>query len=273
MVLLLSSCSKDSDNLKPIKNVLDPTEIGAYHNYIAKYIVDNSNFDDVNHSDSEIKDILFTGKSEISAYFGFDEVEYVKIINEIDFSNLKDVYQKEKIDLKAIAIKNQLSSELIAEINEFEIYLYSIDYQSIYDNSPNDLVDVIQDKIEKFSSEGKMNKNIGNQYKDFIRVAKSSVELWFPKELGGLGYNEILTAKISNKRIDLRKNWFTRWVDSNAFGKFIISDAVGAVAGVATSLVSSGGATAIPNPALGGIPTAGVVGIISGASTSVLSQL
>ena len=118
-----------------------------------------------------------------------------------------------------------------------------------------------------------MNKNIENQYKDFIRVAKSSVELWFPTDLGGLGYNEILTLKISSNRISMRKNWFMKWVESSEFGTFIISDAVGAVAAVGASLVSSGGATAIPNPALGGIPTAGVVGLIYGASASVISQL
>lgn len=264
-VLLLLSCSKDGDNSIPVKIFLDPTEIGTYHNYIAKYIVDNSNFDDVYHCGSDIKDVLLTGKSEISAHFGFDEVEYVNILNEIDFSNFKDIYQTEEIDLKSIALESQLSNELIVEINEFESYLYSIDYHAIYNNNPSALVNIIQDKIEKFSSKRKINSDIGNQYKGFIRVVKSSVELWFPRNLGGLGYNEILSAKISNTKIKLRKNWITRWVSSKKFGKFIISDAVGAVAGVATSLVSSGGATAIPNPLLGGIPTAGVVGVISGA--------
>ena len=41
------------------------------------------------------------------------------------------------------------------------------------------------------------------------------------------------------------------------------------VAGVAGAIAGTVGAAGIPNPALGGIPPAGVVGVISGAGASI----
>lgn len=51
--------------------------------------------------------------------------------------------------------------------------------------------------------------------------------------------------------------------------KFKLSDATGLLAGAASSVVASGGLTAVLNPAFGGLPTASVLGLISGGAASV----
>lgn len=48
-----------------------------------------------------------------------------------------------------------------------------------------------------------------------------------------------------------------------------MADATGMLSGVAANIVATGGAGAIPNPALGGMPTAGAVGLITGAGASI----
>lgn len=124
-----------------------------------------------------------------------------------------------------------------------------------------------------------------------ISVAKYSARLWCPENLGGedafrylknnpSNWNSIqndvtisLTASTPVKYsttlsfpggtgsgISYRKRW--NW------GKIVLADALGVVSGAVSSVISSGGASALPNPALGGLPTAGAVGLVSGASAS-----
>ncbi len=117
----------------------------------------------------------------------------------------------------------------------------------------------------------------------FVDVMISSAVFWSPIELGGYNGRDIYMNVIENNCqisvnstvVDSRGIWgsFKEWAMSTAAGEFVLSDAAGAVTGCAVSLVQTGGATAIPNPAFGGIPTAGVVGVIAGAGASINSAI
>ncbi|NBC07357.1 MAG: hypothetical protein GVY26_09210 [Bacteroidetes bacterium] len=94
-----------------------------------------------------------------------------------------------------------------------------------------------------------------------VDVAMKSAEIWLDNDMGGQG----LFAQFQNKRSEL----CTEWLENRWIGGVILADATGLVSGAAASVVSSGGAAAVPNPALGGLPTASVVGVVTGAAASV----
>lgn len=61
----------------------------------------------------------------------------------------------------------------------------------------------------------------------------------------------------------------SRW----SWKSIILSDAIGILGGAIASVVDSGGASALPNPLLGGVPTASVVGLVVGATASVTAAV
>ncbi|MCB9080985.1 MAG: hypothetical protein H6555_04660 [Lewinellaceae bacterium] len=89
-------------------------------------------------------------------------------------------------------------------------------------------------------------------------VAKYSTRFWYPKSRGGESGMDYLPENLRNGSL--------RGI---LWGKVILSDAVGTVAGAVGALATSGGAAAIPNPLTGGIPPAGIAGLIGGAASSI----
>lgn len=89
----------------------------------------------------------------------------------------------------------------------------------------------------------------------YLAVVKHSAKYWLPTNRGGEGGTDGITPAGGSARI--------------IWGKVIGADALGVLTGAANSLIASGGASAIPNPAFGGIPTAGVIGAVTGASASL----
>lgn len=94
-------------------------------------------------------------------------------------------------------------------------------------------------------------------------VAMFSAELWQSSYFGGQGKHSEFQNVLNNlcgESVQIR---------SICWSCIILADATGAVSAAATSLVASGGASAIPNPLFGGIPTAGVIAVIGGAGMSI----
>ena len=98
----------------------------------------------------------------------------------------------------------------------------------------------------------------------FTDVLMSSNYLWTSEELGGLGYYSKFSSALNNNCNNLK-------VSSRFFGKWILADAIGTVAGTAAALVTTGGWASLP--LCGGIPCAGVAGVIRGAGSSVVAAI
>lgn len=130
-----------------------------------------------------------------------------------------------------------------------------------------------------------------------LSVARYSARLWYPEKMGGedafrylrndrVNWNAIQndltitlsassTVKYSTKlsfpgdtgESNIQKRRRIKW------GKVILADAVGLVGGALSSMVATGGASALPNPALGGMPTASAAGLVSAATNSTASAV
>lgn len=91
----------------------------------------------------------------------------------------------------------------------------------------------------------------------YLAVIKHSAKYWLPTSLGGEGGSDGITPAGGSARI--------------IWGQVIGADAIGVLSGAAANLIATGGAGAIPNPLLGGVPTAGAVGVVVGAGASLNS--
>ena len=100
-------------------------------------------------------------------------------------------------------------------------------------------------------------------YLVFLAVARHSAKLWLPQRLGGENAISLIQFPPVNGEdepaVASRISWW----------KVITTDAAGALYGVVGSLISTGGASAVP--VAGGIPPAGIQGVIKGATASTIS--
>jgi len=103
----------------------------------------------------------------------------------------------------------------------------------------------------------------------FIDVVNKSAYFWLPVSDGGLGgenkwleMEEILCPNFNELQV---RDWP---IKLKPF-KFMMADATGLLTSASVSVVATGGLSAVPNPLLGGLPTASVVGLIGGAGASV----
>lgn len=99
-------------------------------------------------------------------------------------------------------------------------------------------------------------------YYHFLSVIKYSSKLWMTSEQGGEnGLSLIKFSLGSDSSGDSLLRRAPGW-------KIFMIDAVGCVGSAASSVAATGGASAVPNPLFGGLPTASVVGVIMGATAS-----
>ena len=98
----------------------------------------------------------------------------------------------------------------------------------------------------------------------FTDILMSSNYLWTSEELGGLGYYSKVSSVLNNNCNNLK-------VSSGFFGKWILVDAVATVGATAAAIAASGGVGVLP--LCGGIPCAGVAGVIRGAGSSVVAAI
>jgi len=253
----LFSCQKESvktdeqqvlalNNDASVINPLDP--VGVYHNIAVKHVLKGMNEDQITDVNSdyilskiEEKYPLFYAEFEALSMdtlhiFGGDDGAYQFFDYFTSQNNTSEQF-------------NQLLKKLFDEVLN----------ENHYDILTVRLNTIEEEAISLGLSEIELNSLLVG-----TSVARHSAKLWYPEELGGEygiqyfddeGY--VPTHPIIEERNGI--NW----------GSVIISDAIGGIGGALTSLINTGGATAIPNPLLGGVPTAGAVAVAAGVTASV----
>ncbi|MEO1261674.1 MAG: hypothetical protein AAFZ15_22920, partial [Bacteroidota bacterium] len=94
-------------------------------------------------------------------------------------------------------------------------------------------------------------------------IAKHSYLLWSPVAKGGMNWHDRMCSDSSIIYVVEDRDGENCWSD------IILKDALGLTSTAAIAVVGSGGAAALPNPALLGFPTASVIGLIGGAAASL----
>jgi hypothetical protein len=189
---------------------------------------------------------------------------------------------------RASTIKNLLqqgypgvSFEYYPSMPETNVYEY-LKAQIAYSRSAqfNNKVDIVKNFLDTNPNVGSINSfmetlageasssipaNELDLYYYFLATVKYSAQLWLPQNMGGEYAITMIPGFGSSNGGGT--------VSAINWGKVLCADALGCVTAAASSLVASGGASAIPNPLFGGIPTAGVIGAIGGVGGSAGSLL
>lgn len=220
-------------------------EVGVMHNKALKHALENAPVDlpknearKFAHSQLKI--------SLPEAYKAFEDAEFpvdqnferVLVSSNPDFISYFEENPNLSIPLKKYLI--EMSEVILADLPIKEV---NTQLNKLEDAAEKELT--IEDLSVLFSS---------------TSVAKYSTQFWYPESRGG----EYGIKYLGRKNLELRKiNW----------GKVILSDAAGVVVAAAGSVATSGGLTALPNPVLGGLPTASLWGVFGGASASIQSGI
>jgi hypothetical protein len=228
-------------------------DVGKIHNDLVKIMVMElpAPPTDIN----EVKAMIHGSSSKMCAYLenelNLEKSEVSKVIQSMDFDKIISTNFRNDVDpirqIDNLPISQGLKESMKKIIEGVE---------SSRASTPM-LIEAIANKYytQEHLKLSRQDKEMLNAMKN---VLVSSAELWLPKEKGGEGYYEKLNGKKYN-------------VNARGLGIFgiFVADAVGIVGGAAGSVAASGGASAIPNPLLGGLPTASLVGVIVGATSSV----
>lgn len=226
------------------------------HNQLVSLMIENWSIcsNDVNDVSIEIKRILGTKSQSIieSGNMNFNEFKSIldstDLITTLTALNLFDY--KQQID--SLGLSSQLTLKLKG----------LIDILDGIDGSKD--VSEIQAIICNYYQQN--NSNLSEDdlvlFGAMVDVSIYSTELWLDSELGGLNkYSYFQNILVSMCDDSLQSRW--------TWGGIIGADATGIVTGAVNAVISSGGAAAVPNPALGGLPTASVIGLVTGAGASV----
>jgi len=250
--------------------------IGIKHNLAVKYVFEhvdllNINPDSVTSvTESLIKEVL-PSESKIfqSSKISLDQIK--KSINvgaKPDFKN----------DVSKLSISRDLKNRMYILFDLVAANLAIPEFESKLDNLENDAINNLDQK--ELSA-----------FLPATSIARYSARLWTPVEKGGenKGLNNSLNGK---NKVQLREYDFSYWtfgfeyyfddIDqgddpivkaqkqsiSPFWGELIGWDVSAGFAAAATSLIASGGLSAVPNPALGGVPTAGAIALFSGGFAS-----
>lgn len=277
----IQSCTKGEFSTTPevetpkfIKNTCPSRDLGfaglqegQMHNDLVMLITENysicsNNIDDITN---EIKQILKENSQPIVESYGMNFAAFRTLVDTAAFSlATTSILEPVSDPIHYIENHNVLSPILKSQM----IGLVKL-LDEIGDNTS---VDKIQGEICYYYYEnvGNLTNNTDIMYfGSMVDVALHSVAFWSPSSNGGNNgyYNfsnstALLCAGMANDQVGFRIDW----------GKVFSADAVGVIAG-ATRAVLSNPALAVPNPALGGIPTAGVVGVVSGVASSVIAGI
>jgi hypothetical protein len=200
--------------------------------------------------EEEVKESLISCSQEISQRYNFEQSAFISLVQNVDYQGSEFLGTLHSIG-EIINDHNStaLNERVDALTDELEDYGQDLDvefYQSFICEFYQNTTTLNIDDLKKFGT-----------YSD---VLSSSIEFWLPTSQGGLNNLENLTVKMQK---DCQGNG-SRWCGWCV----VLADAAGVVAGAGASLAATGGAAAIPNPALGGLPTASVVGVVVGLGAS-----
>ncbi len=185
--------------------------------------------------------------------------EFKSIVNSTDLASFLSIYNSSNFNfeqhISSLSFSTALTPILIGLVNLME----GLDYSQ--------QISVIQDAICNYYEQNKTGLNQDDlvYFGAMVDVATYSTELWMGSTYGGLNkYSEFqnILDNLCNGSVQYRGFW----------SNIILSDAAGMLTGVAGSLVATGGGSALPNPFLGGMPTAGAVGLVVGAGANGFSN-
>jgi hypothetical protein len=230
---------------------------GEFHNYLINLWLNKLSKcpKDINLNKEELKNILILNAETISRDWNFNQDEFLRLVNLCNFDQITSSRYDENFWLHSIK-NSELSQTLKDIITDFnENLVFPIDKLSVFESNI---------KIVNFYliNSTKLNNNEVFLFEHFIDVALSSNVLWKSTEAGGLNM-KFIGDQVTNR---LCKDYVSKeWKPYQS----IMADATGILSGAAANLVATGGACAIPNPLLGGMPSSSVVGLIVGVSASI----
>jgi hypothetical protein len=260
-------CLSERDNFENSSKLLDRDKIdkvGFLHNKALKYILENtteipSKGEMINHV------YLLTGTILPEEYAAF-KAQGLK--SGSNFDHL--LIENKQIDYKKYILGLKISEKLKGLLNEMTDVVLS--------NSS--LTETIR-KINKLEerSTGSLSNAEALVFLSSASVARHSAEFWYPVERGGEGGIKYLNVAKKQSFDDYGDDPYEE-TDPEAeerrifnWGKVILADAIGCASAATTSVLASGGTSAIPNPLLGGIPTAGAIGAVAGVAASANNAL
>ena len=227
---------------------------GAFHNQLVGLIVENWSICSKEPSaiSAEMKRILINkGRNVVEA-------------NNMNFEEFKSVLNT--IDLTAVAVNSSLPLEtyieglsvsrgLKSKIKDFVLFVEALDPAQSVSINQNLICNYYQQNSPELSADDLI------LYGAMVDVTSHSIECWVGTSTGGQNKYAEFQILLNN----LCGNSFQRaW----GWGKLFATDGIAMLAGAANSVIASGGTSAIPNPLFGGVPTAGVIGVVSGAAAS-----
>lgn len=258
LVFGLISCSVDTNNeieLRSNECSFENMKFGKIHNLLLKDVILEYEFCETPSENSLISFIKPKLNNDLLySEYGFERNKFIELVNNSQFTDLTNIMNG-NFNTSTYINSININSSVKIKILELNNLILQMDENSDVGEIQNFVCQYYQQQSIGLIGNDKLFFDI------FCDVAYHSCEFWLPTDKGGANYakklSDIITDNCESK-LDLRFGW----------GKFFLTDAVCCVAAAATSVVDSGGLSAVPNPALGGLPTAGVVGVIGGLGGS-----
>lgn len=275
--VLLLSCNKDQINTQLIDKeskykILDEVDLGFLnfkegdlHNQLCKIFIDNWSIcsNDTASVNAEIKRILTSNCQSFVQTQNWNYSAFLDLVSKINWAKQYQTIQLIGNDNYSFIDSFNVSSLLKSKIHGFAGLLDTILCEQPLINLTNTVNNYYYSNLNGLS------QNEIILFGSMIDVAFSSIDFWSDSSVGGSN-----KLNYFRNRIDqicppiINKRWGgIKW------GKVFLSDATGIIGGATRAIVASGGAAALPNPAFGGIPSAGIAGLVGGATSSCVSVI
>ena len=275
--LFLLSCNKDQLSTQVIykennQNILNEIDLGFQnfqegnlHNQLCKIIIDNWSIcsRDTANVNAEIKKILSSNCVSFVQTQSWNYTEFLNVVSKINWAKQNQTIQLNEIDNYSFIDSLNVSSLLKSKIHGFAGLLDTILCEQPVINLKNTVNNYY------YSNLNELNQNEIILFGSMIDVALSSIDFWSDSSIGGENMIRYFKTRIDQICPPIINN---RW-GGIKWGKVFLSDAAGIIGGATRAVVASGGAAALPNPAFGGIPSAGIAGLVGGATSSCVSVI
>ncbi|MBL7829826.1 MAG: hypothetical protein JNK41_02270, partial [Saprospiraceae bacterium] len=212
---------------------------------------------------NEIKRILTSDCLTLVDAQNWNYTEFLKVVSKINWEKQNQTLQLIKNDNYSFIDSLNVSSLLKTKIHAFANLLDTIQYEQPVINLKNTVNNYYYSNLNGLS------QNEIILFGSMIDVALSSIDFWSDSSVGGANKLNYFRNRIDQICPPIINN---RW-GGIKWGKVFLSDATGIIGGATRAIVASGGAAALPNPAFGGIPSAGIAGLVGGATSSCVSVI
>lgn len=257
VIITLYSCNENQElNTNPdaaSKAALEAQnhQIGQKHNELADIVIANWSIesDDSESVAKEINRILRTETAEFCAKYDMSPKAFSNLVSDdVSYETIKDDILSPRYWV------GQGASSVLAE----KMVLFA---EAFWDADGTEVVEDLQIAMISHRDEniGELKGQDAVIYQMAVDVAINSVLFWYPVEQGGMGRAEQFRNGETSGRAEAWPGW----------GAIFLADTVGIATGAIGSVTATGGASALPNPLLGGVPTASAVGLVTGVGASI----